>query len=80
MSYEWYNNKYKNKKIYSEDEVPEGFIKGYYLNKERRLKKLNALYENKIKKLEQHYKEVFEEKKEKLLQELLKKQHQIITF
>jgi len=69
--YIWYNNGKRNKKIY-DDIIPEGFIKGYIVKKNKmdRLKKITKRYQNKITKMKAKYMEIIRIKEEKLEAEL----------
>jgi len=82
MNWQWYNNRYKNIKIYEGDSIPEGYIKGYVILKDKRvrLKKLNDLYEKKIEDVLDHYKKLAAIKVKKLENELIEKQKKITNF
>jgi len=77
MSYNWYNDGKRNKKIYIGEKIPIGFTKGYIIvkNKIERLKKVNKSYENELKLLEKNNKERLKKRKEKLEKKLKKKQN-----
>jgi hypothetical protein len=79
----WCNNGYRNIIVSSEANIPEGYKKGYVLRGDKkiaRIKKLNKQYDDRIDQLKKHYEELFEKKKEKLLDELKERQHKIMAF
>ena len=82
MSYEWYNNGKRNKKIY-DDRIPKGYVKGYMLRNDKKIKRVRKLIERadlKVKTKEAYYKQKLEEYRARIERELVAAQKAIIDF
>jgi hypothetical protein len=79
MKYSWYNNGIRNKRVFTGEEPPEGFIKGYILimDKRKRLAKVNKRYEAYIQKMLETAKEKNEKKIKQIEDDLISKQKKI---
>ena len=82
MSYKWWNNGWKNVKIYENNYPPEGYVKGYIITKDKRtrLKKLTERYEKRIQSVLDKHRRLAEKEVKNLENELIELQKKITNF